>query len=209
MIDIQKIEDLFFSKLGNGYIKFTALYTNIEGNDYYKISKEKLVTGIENIVERDWLVKPILTFDLDSISGTHINIEQFLGSHFDKKSNSIILHGQKKWWSHYFIYPYEENYKLRVEPPKFDLHKTTGFSSCFEEEKGMGGTFEGTNIELNKIFREIKKEPLEIEKPKIIYWNDKWSNYFDHHTEDFNSDIWTLLYPESELTLLLITEPYI
>ncbi len=85
-----------FSRLGNGYIKFTSLYTNIGGNDYYEISKEKLIIGIKNIVKRDWLVKPILTFNLDTISGININIEQFLGSHFHKKSNSIILHGQKK-----------------------------------------------------------------------------------------------------------------
>ncbi len=73
----------------------------------------------------------------------------------------------------------------------------------------MRGTFKGTNLKLNNIFREIKKELLEIEKPIIIYWNDKWSNYFEYHTKNFNSNIWTLLYPESELTLLLITEPSI
>ncbi|WP_298346222.1 hypothetical protein [uncultured Algibacter sp.] len=205
MIDINKLEGLFFEKLGDGYIKHTSLYTSNNQNNYFEICKDKLIEGVEYIIYREWFVRPILTFDFDKMVGEQISVEEFLGSHFDINNNSLILSGQKQWTSEYFSYPYDENFKKRLSKSERNYNTPYGLSSCFDLEKNLniGGNFRGSNFDLNEIFLNIKSELLDKEQPLIFKWNNQWINVYGFEFDENDEAIWTLFYPRSELTIII------
>ncbi|PQJ22269.1 hypothetical protein [Nonlabens xylanidelens] len=208
MINIEKLDHLFKEQIDDMDICFFSFDNNDE--DIAKFSTEEL--GKINLLKA---ISKELPYKMESqelnlirnqIKGNLLIEQEFLGSKYNASSNCLYLEGkQKGYQSNYFSSPYFEKSEY-IE--SIDTVNQSHYSCTFLDWYTVNGSLRMTNKEINSVFLETKYHLLDQENPIIHKWEEKWLHHFDDY-KNVDACSWTLFYPKSKITIVLLIIPYL